>query len=146
MDYTISIAQTLNHLFPGDTARLNVLSKDVSSGPDVTATTLTSFFSSGGILVIARRVDLIIGFATLVPLVKISGTTGRVEHVVVQSEDRGKGISKAITTEIIHSAKASGYRYVDLSTGSDNAPANNLYAGSGFVLRRGKNAYRLKFS
>ncbi|NXU53377.1 CMLO5 acetyltransferase, partial [Turnix velox] len=50
----------------------------------------------------------------------------------VSKDYRGRGISKALCREVLHFARARGYRAVVLSTSVVQVAAQRLYEGQGF--------------
>jgi len=85
----------------------------------------------------------IIGMATLVTLVRVRGTTARVEDVVVDEAHRGKGLGKMLIQKLIERAKERGAYSLHLTSRPDRVAANGLYQKLGFQKRE-TNAYRLQ--
>ena len=65
--------------------------------------------------------------------------------VSVQKEYWGKGIAKAIMTELVDNAEKLGYEQIELEVVKDNASAINLYTKFGFV-KTGVHEKGMKYS
>lgn len=120
----------------------NSLLAQLSQGsPEATLATLGVFFRSGGAIALATFDSDLVGMACLVPTIKINGTVGRIEHVVIDERHRGKGLGRLLVEAAIALGKSRGYRYLDLTTNPARSEANALYAKLGFV-RQETNLYR----
>ncbi len=125
---------------------LNSLLKQISeNSKQLTRQSANNFLSHGGLMIMARNREskTIIGFATIVLSVKINGTTGRIEHVVVDERYRGKGISLMIMKFLIDAARRNGTSRLDLTSSPARIAANVLYQKLGFE-KRDTNVYRLE--
>ncbi len=90
-----------------------------------------------------KNEDQVIGMATLVIIVILSGRFGRIEDVVVHDEYRGQGIGKSLIGKLIAEAKSLGLKRIDLNSRPTRIEANKMYQSLGFSLV-GTNLYRLK--
>jgi ribosomal protein S18 acetylase RimI-like enzyme len=125
---------------------LNSLLQQISSdSPKITLASIENFYRAGGFIALATCKYRIVGIATLVSVTKINGTTGRIEHVVVDPTHRGKGLARKLMKVLIMTACLKKFRYLDLTTEPKRIEANNLYQSFGFV-RRETNLYRLTWS
>lgn len=85
--------------------------------------------------------DEIVGLLTLVVFRIPTGVRAWIEDVVVDQEQRGRGIGDALTRAALERAKAEGAKTVDLTSRPSREAANRLYQRVGFVLRH-TNLYR----
>jgi ribosomal protein S18 acetylase RimI-like enzyme len=85
----------------------------------------------------------IVGLFTLVTYDIPTGKKFRIEDVIVDDSERGKGIGKEMMLFAIGFAKSSGASEIDLTSRPERIAANLLYQKLGFV-RRETNAYRYK--
>jgi len=142
--YTIALSEIL----PGHAPfkNMNSLMRQISPDtPKVTTATINAFFKAGGIMAVATtRGQLVVGIAHLIFTVKSNATTGRIEHVGVSAKHRKRGLAREMTRLLIGKARERDVRYLDLTTGIDNAPARKLYESLGFVERESV-PYRLTF-
>ena len=126
--------------------RINELLNELSSGsPEVSLQSIGHFFEQGGRMVVVTGGDNVVALATLVTITKVNGVTGRIEHVVVANEHRGKGLSYEMMLDLIAIAQKQKLRYLDLTTEPKRIEANGLYQKLGFV-KRDTNPYRLKLT
>jgi ribosomal protein S18 acetylase RimI-like enzyme len=126
--------------------RINELLKELSpSSPEASLQSIGHFFEQGGHMVVVTGGDNVVALATLVTITKVNGVTGRIEHVVVANEHRGKGLSYEMMLDLIAIAQKQKLRYLDLTTEPKRIEANGLYQKLGFV-KRDTNPYRLKLT
>ncbi|MFL5737101.1 MAG: GNAT family N-acetyltransferase [Actinomycetota bacterium] len=98
--------------------------------------------SDSTFLLIARSEEKrIIGMLTLVTFVIPTGTRAWIEDVIVDDEQRGRGIGTALVEEALRLAAESSARTVDLTSRPDREVANRLYERMGF-RKRATNVYR----
>lgn len=89
--------------------------------------------------------EAVVGTLTLVTFRIPSGVRAWIEDVVVDSDQRGHGVARALVMEATARARAVGARNVDLTSRPSREAANRLYARLGFE-RRETNVYRLDLS
>ena len=90
----------------------------------------------------AGEVDAVIGVLTLVAFRLATGVRAWIEDVVVDSDQRGRGIGEALVRAGVEAARAAGARTVELTSRPSRQAANRLYSRLGFE-RRETNVYRL---
>ena len=95
-------------------------------------------------LFIARDEGKIVGSLTLIIFRIPTGVRAWIEDVVVDGEQRGKGIGEALTRAALDRAAELGSRTVDLTSRPSREAANRLYQRVGFKLRE-SNLYRYTF-
>ena len=83
----------------------------------------------------------IVGILTLVLIDIPTGILARIEDVVVDQAERGKGIGEEITLAAIRKAKELGITKIDLTSNPKRKAANRLYMRLGFKERE-TNVYR----
>ena len=72
-----------------------------------------------------------------------TGLQARIEDVVVDVEQRGKGVGELLTNEAIDRARSAGAKSVGLTSRPSREAANRLYKRLGFEERE-TNVYRYK--
>lgn len=78
----------------------------------------------------------LIGVGFLVThLVPCKGYVGKIEDVVVDQEQREKGLGKIIMNELIETAKEKKLKFLNLTSNPSRIPARKLYESLGFKLR-----------
>jgi len=87
----------------------------------------------------------ITGSLTLIISQMPTGKKAWIEDVVVDKNNRGKGIGKKLIESAIEFAREKGISKIDLTSRPERVTANELYQKSGFK-RRNTNVYRLKIS
>jgi ribosomal protein S18 acetylase RimI-like enzyme len=100
--------------------------------------------SKASILFAARDPELggkILGSLSLVVFRIPTGVRAWIEDVVVDTEQRGRGIGEALTRTALERAKQEGAKTVDLTSRPTREAANRLYQRVGFV-QRVTNLYR----
>ena len=125
------IMRAVQRLYPQLTA---------SAIPD--ADTVARVLGSGAVIVLGRYEGKIVGMATLVVTTVLSGITGHVEDVVVDTEFRGRGIGERLMHELMAQARAKGADAIALTSHPSRVAANRLYQRLGFELG-GTNYYSL---
>jgi ribosomal protein S18 acetylase RimI-like enzyme len=81
------------------------------------------------------------GILTLIVYSIPTGTNFRIEDVVIDGSQRGKGYGKEIMLHAMRFAESMGAKSVDLTSRPFRIAANQLYIDLGFV-RRDTNVYR----
>lgn len=92
---------------------------------------------------VAREGATIVGMATLALATRISGLSARMEDVVVDASQRGKGLGRSLCEKIIERARARGARSLHLTSRPSREAANKLYQKLGFRLHE-TNSYQMK--
>ena len=87
--------------------------------------------------------NLLIGTATLIPLHKLSGLKGSIEHVIIDEKYRGQGLGKKLMLNVIAVAKKMQMETLCLTCEPDRIVANILYQNLGFIKKE-TNFYQLK--
>ena len=67
-----------------------------------------------------------------------TGRCARIEDVVVDAAQRGKGVGEALTREALRVAQEAGVTTVDLTSRPSREAANRLYQRIGFEKRETK--------
>ena len=91
-------------------------------------------------LLAARAADAIVGVATVVLYRTPTALTARIEDVVVDASERGRGAGEALVRELLRIAVDEGAETVALTSRPEREAANRLYHRLGFV-RRETNVY-----
>ncbi|MFC1644557.1 GNAT family N-acetyltransferase [Patescibacteria group bacterium] len=79
--------------------------------------------------------DAIVGTATLVTyLIPTKGLVGRIEDVVIDESQRGKGLGRVIMEDLIELAKQKGVQALSLTSNPQRIPARRLYESLGFEI------------
>ena len=97
------------------------------------------------IVAICKEDRNIIGIALLTMYKVISGYRGMVEDLVVDAEQRGKGVGRKLMEKLLEEAKIRDLDEILLFTGHHRTPAINLYKSLGFTLRE-SGLYNLKLN
>ena len=97
------------------------------------------------VVVICKEDRNIIGIALLAMYKVISGYRGMVEDVVVDTEQRGKGIGRKLMEKLLEETKNRDLDEILLFTGHHRTPALKLYKSLGFTLRE-SGLYNLKLN
>ncbi|MFA6525680.1 MAG: GNAT family N-acetyltransferase [Patescibacteria group bacterium] len=92
-------------------------------------------------LFVAEKDGKILGCLTLIVFRIPTGVRAWIEDVVVDKNERGKGIGKELCHTAIEKARKLGARTVDLTSRPDREAANCLYQKLGFTKRE-TNVYR----
>jgi ribosomal protein S18 acetylase RimI-like enzyme len=125
-----------------DHAALSSLLGHLSSAEPPDAIELASLARSSAVTVFCARADgRIVGTLTLVTFPLLTGVRAWIEDVVVDPEERGRGIATALIEEALACAERFGCRTVDLTSRPSRIEANRLYEKLGFE-RRETNVYR----
>ncbi|MDQ1708784.1 MAG: hypothetical protein QOG49_169 [Frankiaceae bacterium] len=95
-------------------------------------------------LVLARDATTgrLIGMLTLVVVPLTTGIVSRIEDVVVDESERGRGVGEALLRVAVILARESQAGFIELTSRPAREAANRLYERFGFV-RRETNVYRL---
>ncbi|MEK7480336.1 MAG: GNAT family N-acetyltransferase [Patescibacteria group bacterium] len=92
---------------------------------------------------VAREGGKIVGMATLTLATRISGLSARMDDVVVDASQRGKGVGKSLCEKIIERARTRGARSLHLTSRPSREAANKLYQKLGFRLHE-TNSYQIR--
>lgn len=84
----------------------------------------------------------IVGIGTFVYYVIPTGKKGWIEDIVVDENQRGKGIAEKLIRKMLETAKTIGMTQVNLTSSYSRIPANKLYQKIGFYTRE-TNVYRI---
>jgi len=105
--------------------------------PDNKQRTLTEIVTpQNNVLVLICQIDhKIVGIALLSTYKVISGYRGMVDDVVVDINQRGKGIGRKLMIRLIEESEKMKLDEILLFTGHHRAPAKALYESLGFKLR-----------
>ena len=117
-----------------------------SSAPPPTAYELEDVVTSPAttVLVARNEDDVIVGALTLATFRVPTGVRAWIEDVVVDQDERGKGIGAALVRAALELAGEAAARTVDLTSRPDREAANRLYLRLGFTQRT-TNVYRYTF-
>ena len=83
------------------------------------------------------------GMGELAIVLKPEGVIAQIEDVVVDKNQRRKGLGKLISEKLIERARVRGARVVQLSSRAGREAANALYKKLGFELHE-TNSYHLE--
>ena len=108
-----------------------------------TRDSLTALVASPDATLLLARDPDIVGTATLTLYRIPTGTSARIDDVIVDHPSRERGIGEALTIEAIRIARAANARSVSLTSRPDREAANRLYQRLGFV-RIETNVYRFR--
>lgn len=84
----------------------------------------------------------IVGIGTFVYYVIPTGKKGWIEDIVVDENQRGKGIAEKLIRKMLETAKTIGMTQVNLTSSYSRIAANKLYQKIGFYTRE-TNVYRI---
>lgn len=87
----------------------------------------------------------IVGVIILIFFKTISGFHARLEDLVVDEKQRGKGLGKKLLNTAIKLAKKLKVSHIDLTSRPERKTANYLYQKFGFYKRK-TNVYRYQFN
>lgn len=90
----------------------------------------------------ADRGHVVLGALTLVAFRLATGVRAWIEDVVVDTDQRGRGIGEALVRAGVDAARSAGARTIELTSRPSRQAANRLYSRLGFE-RRETNVYRL---
>jgi ribosomal protein S18 acetylase RimI-like enzyme len=83
-----------------------------------------------------------LGSMTLVIFDSPTGRRARIEDVVVDSQERGKGVGQKLMAHALRAAAGFGAQSIDLTSNPQRAAANALYLKMGFE-RKQTHVYRI---
>ena len=86
------------------------------------------------ILCLYNNEDMI-GTVTLVPLYKLSGSKGSVEHLIIDESQRGKGLGEKLMRFALDFAKEQNIETLFLTCEPQRIAANALYKKLGFTIK-----------
>jgi len=114
-----------------------------SSNPAPTREQLEEMLSSPAITLLLARNDMdqIVGSLTLAMFRIPTGLRAWIEDVIVDGNQRGRGIGELLTRQALMIAREAGATTVDLTSRPSREAANRLYQRIGFE-RRETNVYR----
>jgi ribosomal protein S18 acetylase RimI-like enzyme len=116
----------------------------LSQAPPPDAAALRALLAQPGMHLLVARVDGGIAGAACVLVYRIAtGTNARLDDVVVDGGQRGRGLGEALTREAIEIARRAGARALYLTSHPSRDVANRLYLRLGFE-RHDTNAFRLR--
>lgn len=102
--------------------------------------------SNNNVHVILCKIDSkVVGTALLSTYKVISGYRGMVDDVVVDSQQRGKGIGRKLMERLLKEGKQLGLDEILLFTGHHRAAAISLYTSLGFTMRE-SGVYNLRLN
>lgn len=93
-------------------------------------------------LFVAIAENEIVGMGTFVYYVIPTGKKGWIEDIVVDENQRGKGIAEKLIRKMLETAKTIGMTQVNLTSSYSRISANKLYQKIGFYTRE-TNVYRI---
>ncbi len=132
------------HIEPSLQNQISKLFKQLS--PDKTQQSLDKLCSQGNPLTLVCCIenDQIIGMASMGVYTVISGKKGWIEDVVVDKEQRAKGIGRKLIEKLISIGKQMELTEILLFTEDHRIPAIRLYSDLGFKVKDSR-IYNLKF-
>lgn len=132
---TADVLATLNHL----------LAQLTDNAPVYTATSLATLLSCHSTCVYALITPegKFAGTASLCYCPSPTGTKAWIEDVVIDQQERGKGLSRPLLHHLIMQAWMMGASSVNLTSRPERVAANALYRSMGFEQRH-TNVYKLK--
>ncbi len=88
-----------------------------------------------GAVVVAEKGGRVVGMVNLIYIVStaLGARVAILEDLVVDPDNRGKGLGSAILTAAIETARADGCRRITLLTDGDNVTAHRFYQRFGFT-------------
>ena len=95
------------------------------------------------VFAICKEDNLIVGIAAMATYKVISGHKGMIEDVIVDENQRGKGIGRKLMQKLLAEGKKQNLDEILLFSGHHRLPAINLYKSLGFQLKE-SGLYRLK--
>ncbi len=78
----------------------------------------------------------VIGTVTLIPVHKLSGKKGSLEHLIVDEKYRGRGLGEKLMRHAIELAKTLNMETVFLTYEPDRVAAGSLYKKLGFKIKK----------
>lgn len=90
--------------------------------------------AAGGILLVMRDGQRIIGMGGLAIIIAPAHQTGRIEDMVVHGDYRGQGLGRKIAKALIARARQLKLGRIDLTSHRHRVAANKLYLSLGFKL------------
>lgn len=90
---------------------------------------------------VAKESGGIVGMAALVLILKPGGVVGRIEDVVVDEGQRGKGLGRLLMEKLVERGKARGAEALHLSSRPSREAANTLYQKLGFKVHETNSYY-----
>ncbi|MCB8989469.1 MAG: GNAT family N-acetyltransferase [Ardenticatenaceae bacterium] len=90
----------------------------------------SSYIASGGAFFVIEEAGVIIGTGALIPE---GPGVGRIVRVSVSAKQRGHGLGRAITEQLIAEGQRRGYHTLLVETNDDWYSALHLYQSCGFI-------------
>jgi len=103
-------------------------------GYQISPSYLDKFIKNSHFLV-ALDGESLIGMVTVVPIYKVSGVKGSIEHLFIDEKYRGKGIGKDLMSFAIDLAKKLKIETLFLTCEPNREVANKLYQKLGFKVK-----------
>lgn len=91
---------------------------------------------------VAKDKGKIVGMGEIALILRPEGAAARIEDVIIDEGQRGKGLGESLLKKLIERAKARGASTVNLTSRPERIPANALYKKLGFKLHE-TNSYFL---
>lgn len=128
--------QVADSLSDDDLAAIERLLPQLSSTATFDRARIESMLEHDGTdLIVARDGDRLVGMATLATFPLPTGVRGHLDDVVVDAEQRGRGIARTLLETVIELARERGLRTLDLTSRPTRQSAIRLYESVGFERR-----------
>lgn len=128
--------QVADSLSDSDLAAIERLLPQLSSTATFDRARIESMLEHDGTdLIVARDGDRLVGMATLATFPLPTGVRGHLDDVVVDEEQRGRGIARRLLEAVIELARVRGLRTLDLTSRPSRQSAIRLYESVGFERR-----------
>ena len=124
-----------NDLTSADVERVNILLQQLSDRNLTIDFKKLKRCMKNGFIFTARDNNVLIGFALLTQLEKITNFAGTVEDIVVDKKYRGKKIGLRLMNNLLAKARKLKMQYTDLTSNAKRVVAQNLYKKIGFEKR-----------
>lgn len=105
------------------------------SGYQMTPKYFRSLIKKSNVLVLYDGQKMV-GTVTLIPMYKLSGMKGSIEHLLIDEKYQGRGLGKRLMLYVIELAKKLGMEKLFLTCAPQNTTANSLYEKLGFSLEK----------
>ena len=113
---------------------LNELLKQWSKKTQITPTYFKKLAAQSHVLALYDGKNMI-GTVTLIPLYKLSGVKGSIEHLIIDEKYRGRGLGKKLMLHAIATARKAGMKTLFLTSEPQRIVANILYKKLGFIQK-----------